>query len=626
MSTLEPCVTALGRVGAAAHQPDAPDSWARRNSTAQILANLGWAARAVFRSAPTSAAALVLLRLLAAVSPAASIRVTQHVINMAVAFAGAGPAALARFLPWLGLLALTLALSVAVMSRLQRPLTQRLMQHMEYALASARLEKAARLPLLFFERSDTYDRLARAQTAERRASGFFDSGTSVLRFLVQAVTLALLFVPLSPWVSVALLAASALRSLRVMESSRQWMSFTYDRTEEQRRVSYVTDLLTGRSEQKELRVFDLHRPLTARWRALRRDLRARMLGEKRRWVRFRMPVEAGSLIVSVAVAVLLAWALARHRISVGAFVALFGAVGSLESAVQILMSQMTNLHTGATDVGYARAFQALEDPAGPTAGRGAFPTPLRDGLRCEGVTFTYPGRDRPVLDGLDLHVRPGERVALVGENGSGKSTLVKCLLGLYRPDGGRVTADGVDYRDIAPASLHAAVTAAYQDYFHFELTAGESIGVGRPEAITDRAAIRGAAIQGGADDFIRHLPQGYDTPVGHVLDGAADLSGGQWQRIAVARAFMREPQVLVLDEPTAALDPLAEAEVYARFSALAAGRTMLLISHRLGSARLADRVLVLAGGRIVEDGGHDELLRAGGLYARMWEEQAQWYR
>ncbi len=217
-------------------------------------------------------------------------------------------------------------------------------------------------------------------------------------------------------------------------------------------------------------------------------------------------------------------------------------------------------------------------------------------------------------------------MVLVGGNGCGKSTLVKCLLGLHRPDAGRITADGRDYRAIAPAGLRAAVTTAYQDFFHFELTAAESIGVGRPEAIGDREAIRHAAIQGGADAFLQQQPQGYDTPVGHVLDGAADLSGSQWQRLAVSRAFLREAQVLILDEPTAALDPMAEAEVYARFAALAAGRTVLLVSHRLGSARLADRVLVLSGGRIVEDGRHEDLLRVGGVYARMWEEQAQWYR
>lgn len=589
------------------------------------MSNLGWAAREVAQRAPWSAAGLLGLRLLAAVSPAASIRVTQHVINMAVNTAGRGPSAYGPLLPWIGLLALSLVLGVTVLVRLEQPLTQRLGQHMEYALGNARLQKAACLPLLYFERPEAYDRLARAENAGSRAAGLFNSGVSVLRFAVQAATLALLFVPLSPWVALALVGATVWRSLRSVEVNRRWMSFTYDRTEDQRRLFYVTDLMTGRGEQKELRVFDLQGTLAARWQALRRELRARMLGEKQRYALFALPVDGLSLVLSIGVTVLLAIGLGHHRITVGAFVALFGAVRSLESAVASGTGVVLFLHTGATYVGYVRELLSEEDGAHADGDR-PFPAPLRDGIRCTGLTFTYPGRDRPVLQGLDLHIRPGEHVALVGENGSGKSTLVKCLLDLYRSDAGRITADGVDYRDISSQSLRAAVTAAFQDYFQFELTAAESIGLGDPEAIDDRNAVRRAALSGGADDFVRALPRGYDTPLGHVLDGGTDLSGGQWQRIAIARAFMRDAQLLILDEPTAALDPMAEAEIYARFAALAAGRAILLISHRLGSARLADRILVLQDGRIVENGRHDDLVRAGGPYARMWEEQAQWYR
>lgn len=225
-----------------------------------------------------------------------------------------------------------------------------------------------------------------------------------------------------------------------------------------------------------------------------------------------------------------------------------------------------------------------------------------------------------------VQLRSGEIHALVGENGAGKSTLVKLLLGLYRPDAGRISADGIDYRDIPPESVHDAISAVYQDFFNFALTARESVGVGRVAASGDLGAVRAAACLGGADAFLAALPLGYETPVGHILDGGTGLSGGQWQRIAISRAFMRDPQILILDEPAAALDPKAEAELYGRFTELLAGRGALLISHRLGSARLADRILVLADGRIAEDGTHMELMALGGIYARMWEVQAQWYR
>ena len=231
-------------------------------------------------------------------------------------------------------------------------------------------------------------------------------------------------------------------------------------------------------------------------------------------------------------------------------------------------------------------------------------------------------------------------MALVGENGSGKSTLARILLGLYPPTGGRILADGLDYSEIDPESLAGSVSAAFQDYFRFEFTLGQSIGIAAPAAPPEKpdhdlwprwlhpdpAVVADAARRSGAEELAQRLPGGYDTPVGHVLDGGQGLSGGEWQRVAVARAFTRDPELLILDEPAAALDAAAEAELYRQFAELLEGRTALLISHRLGSARMADRILVLQQGRIVEQGRHDELVAAQGVYAGMWEEQASWYR
>jgi len=624
-----------------------PGDRPRGAGTTALAGHLAWASGQALARAPAQAAAYLGLRLLIAVSPAVSIRVTQHLINLAIAAAGRGPSAYAQLLPWLGLLALSLVLTIGVVSRLQRPISQRLTQHLEYALGRARLAKAARLPLLFFERHESYDRLERAAKAGREASAMFSTGALLLGDAVQAVTVAVLFLPLYRWLPPVLVAVTALQAQRQMEAGRRIVALQFDQTADQRRGAYLTDLLTGRAEQKEIRVFTLHETLAARWLGLRRAVRAGSLREQRQTQAISLPADLLSLAVMVGVAVLLVLGLGRHAISTGAFVALFEAVAQLQSAVRGVLRGLGGLQRNAVDVGYLRDFLALPEdgpngaaappadrapaPGDPAGGAGEprrrpFPAPLREGIRCEGLTFTYPGRERTVLDGLDLLLRPHEVVALVGENGAGKSTLVKCLLGLYRPDAGRITADGVDYGDIDPESLRDAITAAYQDHFPFELTAAESIGVGAVAAVDDREAVVAAARQGGADAFVAELPQGYETPIGHVLDGASDLSGGQWQRIAVSRAFMRRPQLLILDEPTASLDPRAEAEVYARLGAAGAGRAVLLISHRLGSARLADRILVLQDGRIAEDGRHDDLVRRGGLYARMWEEQAQWYR
>ena len=569
---------------------------------------------------------MLAMALLAGLSAPAAVRITQGLINAALGVVGGGLRGFAQVLPWLvAFTAATLA-DATVLWRLQDLLDDRVRDHLTHALQGARLEKAVRLPLLAFERSETFDMLERADGPGHKAGQLFLSTMNTLQYGMQAAGVVFLFGALGWWVPPVLLVAVALQSARELEGNRQWTAFTYDRTEEQRRLFYLTDLLTGRSQQKEIRVFGVRGALTARWQAQRVRLRKAMTGEKLRITRLNSLANAIALGLSIAVAFGLVVRLGTHAISPGAFVALFGGLGLLQSLLGPLAQSVVEMQSGTTDVGYVRTFLEIPEEGLPSGGRRGFPAPLRDGLRCTALTFVYPGRREPVLRGLDLHLGRGEIVGLVGENGSGKSTLAKCLLGLYPPSAGRITVDGVDYRDLEPESLRAAVTAAYQDYAEFGFTAAESIGLGDVARMGDRAAIVAAAGKGGAEPFISALPQGYDTPVGHVLDGAADLSGGQWQRIAISRALFREAQVVVLDEPTAAVDPKGEAEMYARFRAVLAGRTALWITHRLGSARMADRICVLRGGRIVEEGRHDDLVAAGGEYARMWDEQARWYR
>ncbi len=248
------------------------------------------------------------------------------------------------------------------------------------------------------------------------------------------------------------------------------------------------------------------------------------------------------------------------------------------------------------------------------------------GIEFHDVSYTYPGRAEPALDGVSFTIVPGETVALVGRNGAGKTTIVKLLTRLYDPDSGQILIDGVDIREYDPAALRREIGVIFQDYVTYFLSARENIGVGRLEEADDLARIEAAAAQSGADGVVTRLPRGYDTTLGKWFDQGHQLSGGEWQKIALARAFMRDAQVLILDEPTASLDAQAEYEIFARIQELTAGKTAFFISHRFSTVRLAGRIMVLEGGHIIEDGSHDALLLQNGRYAELFNLQATAYR
>lgn len=579
-----------------------------------------FAIRAALATAPVQFTGLVALYITWGLGPALGVRVLQHLINLAIAGAGHGVAGFRALLPWLALFLGSLLLGDSVMWDLKDPLEQRMRQ---------RLEAAGGLPLLAFEESETFDRLEQSDHPGEAVSDLLEGVFELLQGGVGAVSLSVLFLPVGLWLPGVLLLALIPQGVRAARLNLQWVAFTYDQTEAQRRAAYLDRVLTGRGEQKELRVFTLHHPLAEHWRQQRGAVRRLRLAEKRRMTWRQLPTDLLPGALTLLGAVDLSVRLAHHALNAGQFVALLGGLGAFESARLALLNSLHDLQTFAAQVGALEEF--LAPPAPPPGQPSAVSRPLRDGIRCAGISFTYPGRDAPTLDGLDLHIAPGERVALVGPNGAGKSTLAKILLGLYPANPGRVTIDGADIAGLPPEDLHTLVAAAFQDFVRFELTVRENIEFGRPgpgEALPAPAGLLAAARAAGADAVAADLPNAYDHPVGHILDGGSDLSGGQWQRLALARAFRRDPALLILDEPTAALDPQAEADLYSRLGAASAvaGRALLLVSHRLGSARLADRVLVLHGGRIAEDGTHDDLVHRDGLYAQMWKEQSQWYR
>ena len=630
------------------------DFWNRRENATAIRVNLRWAWRHIWAHARIAALCLIAVHILLGIQPALLIHVTRNLVDTVVDLAGGGTSGFGDILPWLIAFGVILLLTREVLWNVRDVLHLRLEQNLSHIMGRRLLERSSRLPLLFFDVSGTYDRLERAHDPGQKLDRLFFTTLHVFEAAIKAVSVAAMFASVSPWITLVLLAVLAPQVRLDMEQSRRFMAFTYGETPEERRAGYVDRILTGRTEQKEMRLFDLHAPLTKRWRSTRRALRERLLDQRRRQVIGGLPATGLRVAVGLGVAVVLAYLLGGRVLTSGQFVALFQGVGDMLGAGGSLGFNSRELQARSAEVGYVRDFFDMSDGVEPktqTPGDkggtpfAAFPRPIKSGLIVDNVHFAYPAAASgdsapPVLQGVSFHLAPGERVALVGDNGAGKSTLARILLGLYRPSAGRILADGTDYAEIEPDSLRAAVSAAFQDYCRFELTLGQSIGIGTlgntgegPAAELwpswlqpDMAVVRKAGRRSGADELAERLPNGYDTPVGHVLDGGQGLSGGEWQRIAIARAFTRDPELLVLDEPAAALDAVAEAALYRQFAELLEGRTALLISHRLGSARMADRILVLRHGRIVEDGRHDDLLATGGVYAGMWEEQASWYR
>jgi ATP-binding cassette subfamily B protein len=254
------------------------------------------------------------------------------------------------------------------------------------------------------------------------------------------------------------------------------------------------------------------------------------------------------------------------------------------------------------------------------------PRPIRSGYEFRNVSFAYPGTDRLVLTDISFHIDAAERVALIGENGAGKTTIVKLMARLYDPTGGNILLDGVDLRDYSPEDLRREIGVIFQDYMRYDMPAADNIGVGRVEALLDIGRIREAARRAQADEVIGRFPLAWDQMLGRRFDGGLDLSAGQWQKIALARAYMRDAQILVLDEPTASLDARAEYQVFQQFSELTRGKMAVLISHRFSTVRMADRILVLGGGRVLEQGAHADLVASGGVYAELFELQAAGYR
>jgi ATP-binding cassette subfamily B protein len=323
---------------------------------------------------------------------------------------------------------------------------------------------------------------------------------------------------------------------------------------------------------------------------------------------------------------LVAMRAASGAITIGSLAMYYQALQRGQAQLQEFLNGLVNLYENNLFMKNLSDFLDLKPRIADATNPKPAPNPIREGLVFEGVSFSYPGKEGLILEDVSFQIRPGEKVALVGENGSGKTTIVKLMCRLYDPTSGRILLDGIDIREFSVAELRRQFSVIFQDFVRYHLSFAENIALGNVEEAQDREKIVHAARRAGADEVAAKLRDGYETPLGRVFYEGEEISGGEWQKVALARAFLREAPFIIMDEPTSAMDARAEYHMFQRFAEMAEGRAAVLISHRLSTVRMADTILLLENGRISERGPHDELIAQGGAYARMFEMQAKRYR
>ncbi|MBS0216439.1 MAG: ABC transporter ATP-binding protein [Proteobacteria bacterium] len=601
----------------------------------QALRNLPPFLRDVWATSRTLTSADIGLRLVRAVSPVALLYIGKLIIDEAVRLSrtplphdvqAAWQSGLLNHL--VGLLALELAIAVLsdLMGRLVSYVDGVLSDLYTNRIGARLMEHAATLDLEDFEDADLQDRLQRARMQTMGRMNLLSQLFGQAQDFITVAAFAAGLVAYAPWLMAML--ALALVPAFIGESHFNTLGYHLNTmwTPERRELEYLKQVGSSVETAKEVKIFDLNRFLIERFRTLSDKFTAanrKLAARRAAWG--TLLAALGSIAYYGAYGYI-AWRTVRGDFTIGDLTFLSASFLRLRSLLESLLSGFAQVANQALYLDDLYSFFKIEPEITSKPGAAMVPRPIRNGFVFDNVGFRYDGSERWALRGLSFELKAGEVLALVGENGAGKTTLVKLLARLYDPDEGRILLDGIDLRDYDLDDLRANIGVIFQDFVRYHLTAGENIGVGQIDALHDRARIEQAAQRGMADEVVADLPQGYDQLVGRRWKTGVELSGGQWQKIAIARAYMRDAQVVILDEPTAALDARAEYEVFRRFKELSEERTAVLISHRFSSVRMADRILVLADGKVEAQGSHEELMAQGGRYAELFELQAAGYR
>ena len=529
---------------------------------------------------------------------------------------------------FLAVLQLAIFALIAFLSTI-RNITQQVLQNsVSMRIQLMVMEKAASLDLAFYEDAASYDLLRRAQTDSiNRPVMMISSAFGLVQTALTFISMIALLVVVSP-----LLAAIALVSpipAFIADTRYGWRGYNIARWGSRllRRMTYLVTLLTTDTYAKEVKLFGLGRYFIERYRLIGDAY----YGSQRQQVTRRYLIgflwgNLSTIVTSVTYLYVALQAITPpFRLTLGDLTLYTTAAQSVQNSIQGILSGFSNMYEHNLYLSNLFELMATESKLPAPANPVPVPVPLRGEITFDHVSFAYPDAKENALTDLSFTVAPGETVAIVGRTGAGKTTLFKLICRLYDPAEGRILVDGIDIRDLKPEDLRAQIGGMFQDYVTYQATAAENIGLGNLPQVTNREAVLRAGQQAGADSLIASLPAGYDTALGKWFDAGVNLSGGEWQKVALARAFMRDARILLLDEPTSALDAQAEYDLFERLRTLTRGKTAVYISHRFSTVRRADRILFLEHGQLVEQGTHEQLMRLNGRYARLFRLQASAY-
>lgn len=487
--------------------------------------------------------------------------------------------------------------------------------------------QSAAVDLAYYENPSYFDTLHRAQQeATYRPNHVVQALTQLGQNGISLIALAGLLFYLH-WSIAFILFIAVLPGImvKIRHANRlyEWQSRS---TETERKTNEYHWMLTGEAHAKELRLFGLGGLFRKRYRDLREKLRRERLQLSKSRSAFDLIAQAGAIAALFGMLAFVALRTINGQITLGDMVMYYGAFQRAQAHLQNIMGGLAGLYEDSIFLNHFHAFMDLQPQAATSHKSMAVPHPMREGITLEHVSFRYPSTDKAVLRDVTLMMKPGKVVALVGDNGAGKTTLAKILCRLYDPQNGRIAMDGIDFHDFDIDALRREITMIFQDYVHYPFTAKENVWIGDVNLHPDDERIRLAAKLSGADGIIRQLPHGYETTLGYRFEGGTEISIGEWQKVALARAFLRDAQLIILDEPTSSLSARMEEEIFQSFRKLLKGRSALVISHRFSTVRMADLICVMEEGCITEQGSHEELLRLGGYYARMYEIQSKYYQ